>query len=145
MRLLGLRQKYRRPLKEKPANRPPHLSVSMRTRLGERAGGLVAVIGVWATATELAARLLAQHAVQPSPGFMLSNRILPEEHFEFQGGSLRGSLVDRDALSCERLASTRAASCPQGDRRPDRSCAADGPWLLNATAEPGGRVEDEKP
>jgi len=47
--------------------------------------------GVWETATELAARLLAQHAVQPSPGFMLSDRILPEEHFEFQGGSLRGS------------------------------------------------------
>ena len=47
--------------------------------------------GVWETATELAARLLAQHAVQPSPGFMLSNRVLPEEHFEFQGGSPRGS------------------------------------------------------
>jgi hypothetical protein len=42
--------------------------------------------GVWETATELAARLLAQHVVQPSPGFMLSNRVLSEEHFEFQGG-----------------------------------------------------------
>jgi hypothetical protein len=41
---------------------------------------------VWETATELAARLLAQHAVQPSPGHMLSSRTLPEEHFEFQGG-----------------------------------------------------------
>ena len=47
--------------------------------------------GVWETATELAARLLAQHAVQPSPGYMLSNRILPEEHFEFYGGVRRGS------------------------------------------------------
>ena len=47
--------------------------------------------GVWETATDLAARLLAQHAVQPSPGYMLSNRILPDEHFEFQGGSPRGS------------------------------------------------------
>jgi hypothetical protein len=47
--------------------------------------------GVWETATELAARLLAQHVVQPSPGFMLSNRVLPEEHFEFQGGSGRDS------------------------------------------------------
>lgn len=47
--------------------------------------------GVWETATELMARLLAQHAVQPSPGFMLSNRILPDQHFEFQGGSSRGS------------------------------------------------------
>ena len=47
--------------------------------------------GVWETATELAARLLAQHAVQPSPGYMLSSRILLDEHFEFQGGSPRGS------------------------------------------------------
>jgi hypothetical protein len=47
---------------------------------------------VWETATELAARLLAQHTLQPSPGYMLSNRILPEEHFEFQGGNPRGTL-----------------------------------------------------
>ena len=47
--------------------------------------------GVWESATELAARLLAQHAVQPSPGYMLSNRVLPDEHFEFQGGIPRSS------------------------------------------------------
>lgn len=47
--------------------------------------------GVWETATELAARLLAQHMIQPSPGHMLSNRVLPEEHFEFMGGTARGS------------------------------------------------------
>ena len=47
--------------------------------------------GVWETATELAARLLAQHAVQPSAGYMLSDRILADEHFEFQGGTPRGS------------------------------------------------------
>jgi hypothetical protein len=46
---------------------------------------------VWETATELAARLLAQHTLQPSPGHMVSNRILPEEHFEFQGGNPRGT------------------------------------------------------
>jgi len=46
--------------------------------------------GVWETATDLMSRLLAQHAVQPSPGFMLSNRVLPDEHFEFQGGVSRG-------------------------------------------------------
>ena len=46
---------------------------------------------VWETATELAARLLAQHALRPSPGYMLGNRVLPEEHFEFQGGTPRGS------------------------------------------------------
>jgi hypothetical protein len=45
--------------------------------------------GVWETATELAAGLLAQHATQPSPGYMLSNRVLPNEHFEFQGGTSR--------------------------------------------------------
>ena len=44
---------------------------------------------VWETATELLARLLAQHLVQPSPGFMLSNRMLSDEHFEFQGGDPR--------------------------------------------------------
>lgn len=38
--------------------------------------------GVWETATEL-----AEHTIQPSPGFMLSNRILPDEHFEFRGGT----------------------------------------------------------
>jgi hypothetical protein len=42
--------------------------------------------GTWEPATELADRLLAQHVIQPSPGFMLSERILPEEHFEFRGG-----------------------------------------------------------
>jgi hypothetical protein len=47
--------------------------------------------GVWETATDIAARLLAQHVIQPSPGHMLSNRVLPEQHFEFRGGSPRGS------------------------------------------------------
>jgi hypothetical protein len=47
--------------------------------------------GVWETATELAARLLAQHAFNPSPGYMLSNRVLPDEHFEIQGGSPRSA------------------------------------------------------
>jgi hypothetical protein len=46
---------------------------------------------VWETATEVAARLLAQHSVQSSPGSMLTNRVLPDEHFEFHGGSGRGS------------------------------------------------------
>jgi hypothetical protein len=47
--------------------------------------------GVWETATELMARLLAQHLIQPSPGFMISSRILPQEHFEFQGEAPRGT------------------------------------------------------
>jgi hypothetical protein len=45
--------------------------------------------GVWETATDLASRLLAQHFIQPSPGYMLSDRILSDEHFEFQGGDPR--------------------------------------------------------
>jgi hypothetical protein len=36
-------------------------------------------------------KLLAQHALRPSPGYMLSDRVLPEEHFEFQGGTPRSS------------------------------------------------------
>ncbi|MFL5449861.1 MAG: hypothetical protein ACJ8A6_09135 [Gemmatimonadales bacterium] len=44
---------------------------------------------VWETATELAAKLLAQHAIQTSPEHMLSNRVLSDEHFEFQGGITR--------------------------------------------------------
>ena len=44
---------------------------------------------VWETASELAARLLAQPATQRSPGS--GNRILSEEHFEFQGGNPRGT------------------------------------------------------
>ena len=51
--------------------------------------------GVWETATELGARLLAQHVIQPSPGFMLSNRVLPEEHFEFQRWKWSGLLLGR--------------------------------------------------
>jgi hypothetical protein len=45
--------------------------------------------GVWETATDLVAKLLAQHLLQPSPGYMLSDRVLPERHFEFQGGDPR--------------------------------------------------------
>jgi hypothetical protein len=48
--------------------------------------------GTWKSATELADLLLAQHFLRPSPGYMLSERILPEEHFEFRGGGApRGS------------------------------------------------------
>lgn len=46
--------------------------------------------GIWEIATELAAKLLAQHGMQPSLGHMLSNRIFPDEHFEFRGGARRG-------------------------------------------------------
>jgi hypothetical protein len=61
--------------------------VRLRPEFADRYPGLDP--GVWETATDLMARLLAQHVVQPSPGFMLSNRVLPDEHFEFQGGDSR--------------------------------------------------------
>jgi hypothetical protein len=43
-------------------------------------------LGVWEDAAMLADQLLAEHSLKPSPGFMLSGRMLPEEHFEFRGG-----------------------------------------------------------
>jgi hypothetical protein len=46
--------------------------------------------GIWETATVLADLLLAQHFLRPSPGYMLSNRVVPDEHFEFRGGDPRG-------------------------------------------------------
>jgi hypothetical protein len=38
----------------------------------------------------LADQLLTEHSLKPSPGFMLSGRMLPEEHFQFQGGDPAG-------------------------------------------------------
>jgi hypothetical protein len=50
--------------------------------------------GMWEIATELAGRFLAQHSMQPSLGHLLSNRLLPDEHFEFRGGGPRGRSGD---------------------------------------------------
>jgi hypothetical protein len=46
--------------------------------------------GVWEDAVVLSDQLLTQHSLKPSPGFMLSGRMLPEEHFEFRGGDPTG-------------------------------------------------------
>jgi hypothetical protein len=46
--------------------------------------------GVWQDADDLAEQLLTQHLLRPSPGFMLSGRVLPVEHFEFRGGDSPG-------------------------------------------------------
>jgi hypothetical protein len=46
--------------------------------------------GVWEDADDLAEQLLTQHLLRPSPGFMLSGRVLPVEHFEFRGGDSTG-------------------------------------------------------
>jgi hypothetical protein len=46
--------------------------------------------GVWEDSAMLADQLLTEHSLKPSPGFMLSGRILPEEHFDFRGGDPAG-------------------------------------------------------
>jgi hypothetical protein len=46
--------------------------------------------GVWEDADDLAEQLLTPHLLRPSPGFMLSGRVLPVAHFEFRGGDSAG-------------------------------------------------------
>jgi hypothetical protein len=46
--------------------------------------------GVWEDAAMLADQLVTEHSLKPSPGFMLSGRMLPGEHFEFRGGDPAG-------------------------------------------------------
>jgi hypothetical protein len=41
--------------------------------------------GAWQDAVALAEQILSEHLLRPSPGYMLSDRILAEEHFEFRG------------------------------------------------------------
>ena len=42
--------------------------------------------GVWQDAVVLAEHVLREHVLRPSPGYMLSDRVLTKEHFEFRGG-----------------------------------------------------------
>jgi hypothetical protein len=42
--------------------------------------------GVWQDAAALAEQMLTEHLLRPSPGYMLSERVLAQEHFEFRGG-----------------------------------------------------------
>jgi hypothetical protein len=46
--------------------------------------------GVWVDAGDLAEQMLTEHLLRPSPGFMLSGRMLPEDHFDFRGGEPAG-------------------------------------------------------
>ena len=46
--------------------------------------------GEWVDADDLAEQMLTQHLLRPSPGFGLSGRVLPEDHFEFRGGEPAG-------------------------------------------------------
>lgn len=42
--------------------------------------------GVWQDAATLAEQMLTEHLLRPSPDYMLSERVLAKEHFEFRGG-----------------------------------------------------------
>ena len=42
--------------------------------------------GTWEDAAALAEQMLTEHLLRPSPGYMLSERVLAKEHFEFRGG-----------------------------------------------------------
>ena len=43
--------------------------------------------GTWQDALGLAEQILSEHLRRPSPGYMLSDRVLAKEHFEFRGGN----------------------------------------------------------
>ena len=44
----------------------------------------------WQDAAVLAEQVLSEHLRRPSPGYMLSDRVLVKEHFEFRGGDPAG-------------------------------------------------------
>ncbi len=46
--------------------------------------------GAWQDATVVAEQVLSEHLLRPSPGYMLSDRVLAKEHFEFRGGASAG-------------------------------------------------------
>jgi hypothetical protein len=46
--------------------------------------------GIWQDAAILAEQVLSEHLLRPSPGYMLSDRVLAKEHFEFRGGDTAG-------------------------------------------------------
>ena len=43
--------------------------------------------GAWQDAAALAEQMLTDHLLPPSPGYLLSERVLDKQHFEFRGGS----------------------------------------------------------
>jgi len=46
--------------------------------------------GAWEDAAVLAEHILSEHLLRPSPGYMLSDRVLAKEHFDFRGGDPSG-------------------------------------------------------
>jgi hypothetical protein len=46
--------------------------------------------GAWQDAAVLAEQVLSEHLLRPIPGYMLSDRVLVKEHFDFRGGDSGG-------------------------------------------------------
>ena len=67
--------------------------------------------GVWVDANELAEQLLTQHLLRPSPGFMLSSRLLPEDHFDSGAVS---PLADRGLPGREAATQQLSSDCKAG-------------------------------
>jgi hypothetical protein len=59
--------------------------------------------GTWQDAAVLAEHVLSEHLLRPGPGYMLSDRVLANEHFEFRGG---------DSHARPRIARTRRTDPP---------------------------------
>jgi hypothetical protein len=55
--------------------------------------------GVWESAGVLADRVLSARLLRPSNGFILSDRALAEEHFEFRGGSHHRAIIPAESNS----------------------------------------------
>jgi hypothetical protein len=53
--------------------------------------------GTWESAGVLADRVISARLLRPSSGFVLSDRALAEEHFEFRGGSRQRAVVPAPA------------------------------------------------
>ena len=66
----------------------PHRQARLRAEYAPLYPGLEP--GIWVDAGDLAEQMLTQHLLRPSPGFMLTSRMLPEEHFDFRGGEPAG-------------------------------------------------------
>ncbi len=46
--------------------------------------------GTWQDAAALSEQMLIEHVLRPSPGYMLSERVPAQEHFEFRSGNTGG-------------------------------------------------------
>jgi hypothetical protein len=70
--------------------------------------------GVWESAGVLADRVLSARLLRPSNGFILSDRVLAEEHFEFRGGTRHRVAAPAPSNSSVDPRSARAESVGSG-------------------------------